>query len=237
VNDLTVDSLKYTGTFAQGFQQEMVQYTNNAQTAFQAGAAVAKSVASSMEQDFMKFFDHTSKAFMNFHDLAVSLMNDIENALIKALVVNPLVSAITGAISGTSSTSPAGIGSLISGIGSLFSGGGLSPITVSADAMSGMPIPAHEGGFIQRLHSGGRALKPGEVPIIAQAGEFMLRRSAVDRLGPSLLRMLNEGKAPGSAHHINVPVSIQGSRVTHADIVRLRSSIEGVCHDWTKARL
>jgi lambda family phage tail tape measure protein len=238
VNDLTADSLKYTGTFSQGFQQQMAEYTENAQTAFQAGASVAKAVTSSMEQNFMKFFDHTSKAFMNFHDLAISLMNDIENALIKALVVNPLISTITGAISGTSSTSPAGIGSLISGIGSLFSSSGsLAPITVSADAMSGMPIPAHEGGFIQRLHGGGRALKPGEVPIIAQTGEFMLRRSAVDRLGPSLLRMLNEGKAPGSAHHINVPVSIQGAQVSHADIMRLRSSIEGVCHDWAKARL
>ena len=100
VTDLTVTQQEYTGTFVEGMDKALKQYTQDAPTAFQAGATVAKSVTADMERDFTTFFNHTSKGFLNFHDLAVSLCNDIENALIKTLLVHPLVASLTGAVSG-----------------------------------------------------------------------------------------------------------------------------------------
>jgi len=56
----------------------------------------------------------------------------------------------------------------------------------------------HTGGMVKRMHSGG--LKSDEVPIIAQRGEFMVRRSAVAKVGVPFLRRVNqmhEGGAVG----------------------------------------
>lgn len=57
---------------------------------------------------------------------------------------------------------------------------------------SGGPI-FHDGGLI-RMHSGG--LRSDERMIIAQAGEFMIQRSAVQALGLQAMRMINSGKLP-----------------------------------------
>jgi hypothetical protein len=248
VNELTAANKEYTGTFGEGFQKGVLEYQYSVKTAFQGGQEIAKSMTSSMEKDFMTFFDHTSKGFLNFHDLAVSLLADVEKALIKTLLVQPLVAAITGAMTGnTPSASSLGLlGSVIGGVGSLL-GFGAAPTAAGTGAASGFedlslsdtttltPI-MHEGGPIQRLHQGGHALKPGEVPIIAKVGEYMLRQSAAQRLGPSALNALNEGKVPGSTH-ISVPVTVHNSKVSHADISRLRSSIEDICYNWARQRL
>jgi hypothetical protein len=58
----------------------------------------------------------------------------------------------------------------------------------------------HSGGLI--MHRGGQVMHRGglagdEVPIIAQRGEFMLRRSAVQRIGLGNLRALNDGGSIG----------------------------------------
>lgn len=44
------------------------------------------------------------------------------------------------------------------------------------------------------MRSGG--LRSDERPGIAQAGEFMIRKSAVDALGLQALRMINQAKLP-----------------------------------------
>jgi TP901 family phage tail tape measure protein len=57
----------------------------------------------------------------------------------------------------------------------------------------------HTGGHIGydpggRNGIGGDSLRSDEVPIVAQHGEFMMSKAAVDRLGPQTLRDLNSGK-------------------------------------------
>ncbi len=62
------------------------------------------------------------------------------------------------------------------------------------------PIPgSHTGGKISHLMGSSRMpgkLRPDEKPIIAQTGEFMLQRSAVQQLGVPMLEQLNQGKLP-----------------------------------------
>ncbi|MCB1152663.1 MAG: hypothetical protein H6684_15960 [Deltaproteobacteria bacterium] len=64
----------------------------------------------------------------------------------------------------------------------------------------------HRGGPV-RAHSG-MAMRHDEVPLIAQRGEFVLRRRAVDAVGLSALQRLNRGTASGASlnptFHINV---------------------------------
>lgn len=55
----------------------------------------------------------------------------------------------------------------------------------------------HAGGIVPRMHRGG--LSPDEVPIIAQRGEFIMRREAVNRIGIDVLHALNRGKAAAMA--------------------------------------
>ena len=248
VNELTAENKAYTGTFGEGFQKGVTEYQYSVKTAFQGGEEIAKSMTSSMEKNFMTFFDHTSKGFLNFHDLAVSLLADVEKALIKTLLVQPLVSGITGAMTGNM-PSASSLGPLGSLFDSLFGGGStaaateanysssLGNIDWSLSAGESAAWGYHEGGPIQTLHEGGhaKALKPGEVPVIAMAGEYMIRKSAAEQLGPGVLNALNQGKLPGST--ISVPVTVQGAKISHADIYRLRSSIEEVCYNWTKGRL
>lgn len=58
----------------------------------------------------------------------------------------------------------------------------------------------HSGGFVTPagiFHGGGRVGGGGDVPAILQAGEFVMRRSAVNALGISTMRALNSAAGGG----------------------------------------
>lgn len=57
--------------------------------------------------------------------------------------------------------------------------------------------PLIHGGGPVRMHAGG--LAADEVPKILQVGEFVMRRTAVQRIGETTLRAMNEGRAPVTA--------------------------------------
>jgi hypothetical protein len=68
---------------------------------------------------------------------------------------------------------------------------------------SGNQTQYHSGGYVwPRFHRG------GEVPAILQAGEFVMSKSAVNRIGAGNLARLNRGGAGG-----NVSVFISGSYI------------------------
>jgi hypothetical protein len=63
------------------------------------------------------------------------------------------------------------------------------------DGSAGSPDAYHAGGPIRFAHSGG--LGPDEFPVIAQSGEFMMRRSAVSKYGVGFMQSVNNGTAGG----------------------------------------
>jgi hypothetical protein len=63
------------------------------------------------------------------------------------------------------------------------------------DGSGGSPDSYHAGGPIRFAHSGG--LGPDEFPVIAQSGEFMMRRSAVSKYGVGFMQSVNNGTAGG----------------------------------------
>ena len=98
----------------------------------------------------------------------------------------------------------------------MFAGGGFSK-TTSFLKFAGF---AHTGGYIkedktiQRFATGGQVQGEDNVPIMAQAGEFVMSRNAVDSIGiDNLARMNQTGNA-------GVTINIQGNMVGNEEFVR-----------------
>ena len=85
---------------------------------------------------------------------------------------------------------------------------------------AGSMFVGHTGGLIknngiQRFANGGIVQGQDNVPIMAQAGEFIMRRSAVESIGVQNLAEMNAGSStPG------ITVNIQGNMVGNEDFVR-----------------
>ena len=87
-------------------------------------------------------------------------------------------------------------------------------------AFGGMATMAHTGGLIkqngiQKFATGGIVQGQDNVPILAQAGEFVMQRSAVNRIGVQNLADMNSGQAPGG-----VTVNIQGNMIGNDEFIR-----------------
>ena len=79
---------------------------------------------------------------------------------------------------------------------------------------------AHTGGLvknngIQRFATGGIIQGEDNVPILAQAGEFVMQRSAVQNIGVENLAAMNSGQNSGG-----VTVNIQGIMIGNEQFVR-----------------
>ncbi|MDH4100608.1 MAG: hypothetical protein OEV28_08530 [Nitrospirota bacterium] len=144
------------GTFLDGFIQGLTKLKSETKSAFQVGVEVAREAANAMSNAFSSFFDYASDKFLKFSELAQSILHDIYMAMVKAMIVNPLVNGFEG---------------WFSSIGKGNAGG--------AVASSGS-IVVHKGGLIPRFHAGG--LASDEVPAILQRGEYVISRKGVDAL-------------------------------------------------------
>jgi hypothetical protein len=88
------------------------------------------------------------------------------------------------------------------------------------------PPPAHTGGFLSRglvipmMHIGG--LAGDEMLIKAQTGEYMMRRSAVQRYGRGFMDSVNAGRFGGEKNvTIVVQSKLDGDKVAEAVARRL----------------
>jgi hypothetical protein len=84
---------------------------------------------------------------------------------------------------------------------------------------AGSMFVGHTGGLIrnngiQRFATGGMVQGEDNVPIMAQAGEFIMRRSAVQQIGVQNLANMNNGGSAG------VTVNIQGNMIGTREFVR-----------------
>jgi hypothetical protein len=73
----------------------------------------------------------------------------------------------------------------------------------------------HEGGVVQKFAGGGTVRGRDDVPILAQAGEFIIRRDSAQSIGLDTLRQMNETGQPSS----NIVVNIHGG-VVQDDFIR-----------------
>lgn len=110
-----------------------------------------------------------------FKDMVVEILKSVAKILAQQAAIF-LVKQLLGAFGvGTSTTSGSG---------------GSAPITIKTGGL----IPAF--GQAKRMYAGGEvptfgAMNRDSVPIIAEPGEFMLRKAAVDAIGVDTLRSIN----------------------------------------------
>lgn len=102
------------------------------------------------------------------------------------------------------------------GIAMMLPGGEIPGAMMQAGAM----FVGHTGGLIgnngiQRFATGGMVQGQDNVPILAQSGEFIMQRSAVQNIGVQNLAEMNRGGSAGG-----VTVNIQGNMIGNDEFVR-----------------
>jgi tape measure domain-containing protein len=78
-------------------------------------ASIMDSTTNSMENAFMNFFDATSNGFLNFRDLALNVLNDIYKAVLRNMVIQPMVGGIMSSIPSMFSSVPTTTGTWAGG--------------------------------------------------------------------------------------------------------------------------
>lgn len=85
---------------------------------------------------------------------------------------------------------------------------------------AGSMFVGHTGGLIknngiQRFATGGMVQGQDNIPIMAQAGEFIMQRSAVQNIGVDNLAAMNSGQSS-----VGLTINIQGNMVSDKSFVR-----------------
>ena len=135
-----------------------------------------------------------------------------ESANIAAGAINMTTSAVRALSSESTSTEAkmqALLGILASFIGMV--GGPTGMVAGAGLNLFGALAFGHTGGLIknngiQKFATGGMVRGQDNVPIMAQAGEFIMQRSAVDNIGIQNLANLNNGTS-GVGNNITVNIS------------------------------
>jgi len=152
--DLQLQLRELTGTFKEGFAEGVREYLNKTQSAFLRAKETAQQVISGMENAFTGFFDVTSDKFMKFGKLAESILNSIYQALLRALIIQPLVGAITGAL-GISTKHEGGLVMHAGGYIPRFHFGGLAWDEVPAILQKGEYVVSRKGvQALDKINSG-----------------------------------------------------------------------------------
>jgi hypothetical protein len=163
-------------TWFQGFQGGIMnlqkEWGNFAMQVEKATEEIGKALENDISTNLADILDGTKSVSQGFKDMAISILKDIERIIIRMLVVEMLQKAL--GFWGGGSAAAGAAGSVTGGSVGMFAGAG------SAGAGT-----LHSGGMIQQFATGGRvALKPNEVPIIAEAGEVVFTQEQARHLMP-----------------------------------------------------
>ena len=156
----------------------------------QAAQSQIHSLTSAMS-NYALMSQNGSRTMKEFGSVVITTMERILANFIANYATFQLMSFLFPGFSAFASMPSGGIFSLLKkspGPASL--GGGVGTMGVYP-----APIVRHQGGMIQSYHEG------GDVPMIGQEGEFVMRRSAVDSIGlENLNRMNRTGQVSGGAN-------------------------------------
>jgi hypothetical protein len=169
--------------------------TNEAKT----GGETAKTTLEDEAKVFKQFSDQLSRAVVDGQRFGDAVVNSLKaiGAELAAQAVSFGLLSIFSSIMGKGGLNPAGLGFNLLGTigGSLFPG-------LFKDKK-------HDGGMIQSFAGGGAVQGRDNVPILAQAGEFVIQRDSAQSIGLNALNQMNETGQAGS----NINVHIHGGIV------------------------
>ena len=192
--------LKFMDTMDQGVQFYLQQLQFQSQNSAQQIVDIMNTMSSSMTSAFGDFFDSTSKGFMDFGNLATSVLNDIEKEIMKMYVISPAINAI---MDGIGSYIGAGVGdstssssSISSSIGSTSSLG--FPENITMPSMPGVVYSNHWDGGLVPFALGGYTGAGGkyEPKGVVHGGEWVAPDWMVQQ-NPELISTLEAARLRG----------------------------------------
>ena len=173
---------------------DKLELEKETEKALKAVAQEQQNQISSIVDASVAFGVYTQDVAKNFRELSKVILRELQR-IIQKFITNQILFSIFGI-----GTAPTLFGSTLSQLFQGLGGGGAGGATTSAIMGGGgfsFPV-AHTGGMIRSYHQG------GNVPIIAQEGEFVMRRDAVDSIGAENLARMN---ATGQSGGVNITFS------------------------------
>lgn len=196
-----------------------------------------------LEKNYLEHFEHTLQSEKYFADQRKKIAEETAEAISNKLTqeqkdqmehLNKLAGAINAlggafdVLADSQASATAKMSAFLRMAGGLLSvlGGG-TPTGAFGGVLSAIGgAIGHTGGYIkedgsiQRFATGGMIQGQDNVPILAQAGEFIIRKSAVDEIGVNTLAKLNKGEAEvgGTVNTINI--NIDGNIIGNEEFVR-----------------
>jgi TP901 family phage tail tape measure protein len=167
------DSLGFKDV-ANAFSQEFAYNSKDAyQDLLQDTKEVAGAIKTSFSDAFKSFADGTKSAKDAFRDFGLSILKTLQDKAIERFT-DQLFASLLGPSSNSGTGNSGVVGGLISGV-----------------------FGKANGGLIQKYGTGGK-VKGGsgvrdDVPALLTAGEFVIKKSAVDKYGEEILTKLNGG--------------------------------------------
>ena len=165
--------------FGSAFFDEFDNRTEDSYRQVQLGAAdTARTIKSEFNNAFLSFANGTETASDAFTKMALNISNKIQQ-----LALEFATNQIFGSLFGSTSNIFGGG----SGIGDFFGG-----------------LFKSKGGIIKGYSSGGNVTggsgNKDDIPAMLSGGEYVIRKSAVNKYGSEYLQMLNEGKVKKKAY-------------------------------------
>ena len=127
----------------------------------------------------------------------IGKIGDFGAGLVKS--IGGLFSGISGIFGGGGAGGGGGLfGTIFSGISGIFGGGAAAATAPAASSLMGIGaaggILVASGGLIRQMNSGGAVMRDS-VPALLEPGEFVMRKSAVDKAGLPAMQAMNSGNS------------------------------------------
>jgi hypothetical protein len=126
-------------------------------------------LASNLTSGLADILDGTKSVSDGFREMALNIVKSLERAILELLVIKPLINAISTSLYGGGG----GTTAAVAGLGSAFGGG------------------QQRGGRIGGTGNG------DHVPVLAEPGEYVIRRDAAQRIGYDQLERMNKMRGGG----------------------------------------
>ena len=192
----------YMGSFTMGFQSHFNALRQDMYDLSSVGANIASSIENSLGNAFGDFVTGAKSAKEAFRDFVTSVLADAARAF-ASKAVQQLIGASLGGLGlnfgGTGTTTQAFSGGPIG-----FANGGKVPALLMGGEYVFSPQAAKSVGYdtlrsINRYAAGGTVVKGGsgvmdDVPAMLPPGSFVVRKSAVNRIGTGYLDSLASGR-------------------------------------------
>ena len=178
--------------------KQLIELRGKEKDEVKTGGETAKIAIEDQAKVFKQFSDQLSRAVVDGQRFGDAVVNSLKaiGAELAAQAVSFGLLSVFSSIMGKGGLNPAGLGFNLLG-------------TIGGTLFPGLfKDKKHDGGMIQSFASGG-AVQNDNVPILAQAGEFVIKRDSAQSIGLNALNQMNEtGQAPS-----NINVHIHGGIV------------------------